>query len=347
VNLMKCSLLFVLAAGCSAMPSGSTQQPVAERFRAKLAEYERLCASGHYNDASTGCRLLKLSPRNFDGPGLVRVEGQPLPIPKEWVATKEGQFAHSIKLPQPLGADSGYSEGMSSQEYFEHLCAKEAGEFIYRTVDKVEGLMQLRPRSFAGGALMNHPYVIEDPYGHTAGLVEFSSYVYPLRYNFFETPARDLSRASPYQRKGFHPSYFLAPKPGQVIERISGYDGRHDLTAKKEFAVSPAASYGYVWRGVRRSNDRNMGIAGGELIVLDLQTHEVLGVRRGFVYASRMKEPSYSGIDWEFGAVCPRYNLEARGGRSKDGDFEYWFIRKVLKPVNLTRPEPYLDVKGN
>lgn len=346
MKLLKFSLLFMLAAGCSAVPFGSTQQPVAERFRAKLVEYERLCASGHYNDASTGCRLLKLSPRNFDGPGLVKVEGQPLPIPKEWVATKEGQFAHSIKLPQPLSADSGYREGMSPQEYFEHLCAKEAGEFIYRTVDKVEGLMQLRPRSFAGGALMNHPYVIEDPYGHVSDTQEFGRYIPPLRYEFFETAAQDWSKTPQNQRRFFHPSYFDAPAPDQVIERFSGYDGKDFATARKTFGVEPRSKYGYIWRGIRRPNDRAMGIAGGELIVLDLADRSVLGVRRGFVYASRMKEPSYSGIDWEFGAVCPRYNLEARGGRSKDGDFEYWFIRKVLKPINLTRPEPYLDVKG-
>ena len=35
----------------------------------------------------------------------------------------------------------------------------------------------------------------------------------------------------------------------------------------------------YVWRGITRPHDREMGIAGGELIVLDLQTNEVLGVQ--------------------------------------------------------------------
>jgi hypothetical protein len=90
-----------------------------------------------------------------------------------------------------------------------------------------------------------------------------------------------------------------------------------------------------------------MGIAAGELVVLDLRTHEVLGIRRGFAYGSRLVEPSHSSISWLVAKTCPHYDFAGRPGVSKDFDFEYWFIRKVLKPANLTKPEPYLDVKGN
>jgi len=253
-------VLVALIAGCGVMPSGIADRSIDERFRSKIAEYERECASGRANYADVGCRLLKLSPRNYDGPGMVTVEGQPLPIPQEWVATKEGRFAHSIRLPQPLGADSGYKEGMSPQQYFEHLCAKEAGEFIYRTVERVEGLYQMRPRSFAGNDLMSHLYAIEDPYGHLSSTQEFPRFVRPLRYRFFETAAQDWSTTPQSQRGSVHPSYFAAPKPGQVIERFSGYDGKNDLTAKKEFDIAPSSQYGYIWRGVRRPYDRESGM---------------------------------------------------------------------------------------
>jgi hypothetical protein len=342
----KYALFFALAAGCAAMPSGIAQQSILERFNSKLAEYQRLCASGHYNDASTGCKLLKLSPRNYGGPGMVTVEGQPLPIPQEWVATKEGRFAHSIKLPQPLSADSGYKQGMTPQQYFEHLCAKEAGEFIYRTVPKIEGLYQMRPRSFVGNDLLAHLYAMEDLYGHVTDIQEFGRYVRPLRYRFFETTAEDWSKIPTPQRQIFHPSYFETPKPGQVIERFSGYDGKDRATAKKEFDTAPSSRYGYTWRGVRRPFDRDMGIAAEELIVLDFRSQEVLGVRRGFLLAAPDREPSLSGVLWGV-SICPRYDFPGRPGVNKDFDFEYWFIRKVLKPINLTKPEPYLDVKGN
>ena len=38
----------------------------------------------------------------------------------------------------------GYGE--ASYVYFEHKCETDAGEFIYKTVENVEGLYQMRPR---------------------------------------------------------------------------------------------------------------------------------------------------------------------------------------------------------
>jgi hypothetical protein len=65
-------------------------------------------------------------------------------VPAEWVAAPEGKFAHSIKLPNPLPKDSGYKPGMSSEQYFDHLCKTEAGEFLYKTVENVEGCATAR-----------------------------------------------------------------------------------------------------------------------------------------------------------------------------------------------------------
>jgi hypothetical protein len=64
-----------------------------------------------------------------------------------------------------------------------------------------------------------------------------------------------------------------------------------------------------------------MGIAGGELIVLDLDTNEVLAVRRGYAL--------YAG-QWQLTTVCPKYGYE--GGWDKFGHFTYWFVGKVLRP---------------
>ncbi len=347
IKLRNMIVMLAALAGCAATDVLQGQS-VSERFRSKLNEYERLCGSGHYNDASTGCRLLKLSPRTFDGPGMVRVEGQPLLIPREWVQTEEGRFAHSIRLPQPLSADSGYRQEMTPQQYFEHLCAKEAGEFIYRTVEKVEGLYQMRPRIAERTEMLGHLYAMEDPYGYTT-IVGAEAYAYtrPFRYAFFETAARVWDSKVPAERRArVHPSLYSIPSPGQNVERWSGYDGRNDSSARKEYDTKPLARYGYTWRGVRRPMDRDMGIAGAELLVLDLHTDEVLGVRRGFVLAATDREPSMFGFGW-FAGICPRYSFPGQPGSNKGHDFEYWFIRKVLKPINLTKPEPYLDVKGN
>src|SRR5207237_4857872 len=73
------------------------------------------------------------------------------------------------KVPPPkwpeATADSGYKPGMSTQEYFEHLCKTEAGEFIYKTVENVEGIYQMRPREHVTDKMLMDRYFLEDPYG--------------------------------------------------------------------------------------------------------------------------------------------------------------------------------------
>jgi hypothetical protein len=60
------------------------------------------------------------------------------------------------------------------------------------------------------------------------------------------------------------------------------------------------------------------------LIVLDLDTQEVPGFRRGFAYTG----VGSRGSNWEFTPVCPKYGYQ--GGRDKDVNFSFWFVGKVL-----------------
>ena len=89
--------------------------------------------------------------------------------PADPLATEEGRFAQSIKIPNPVPEDSGYKLGMTPEEYFDHLCKTEAGEFIYKTVENVEGLYMLRPRKEATDYELEHLYALEDPYGQAVG----------------------------------------------------------------------------------------------------------------------------------------------------------------------------------
>ena len=52
--------------------------------------------------------------------------------------------------------------------FFDELCKKDAGEFIYKTVDKVEGIFQMRPRDASKDYFdrMRAGDVPEDPYGY-------------------------------------------------------------------------------------------------------------------------------------------------------------------------------------
>lgn len=87
--------------------------------------------------------------------------------------------------------------------------------------------------------------------------------------------------------------------------------------------------YAYTWRGIRRPYDRQYDIAGGELIVLDRITGEILGVRRSFASASLYK----TGIGWEFSYFCP--GLLNKGKRVVDKlSYPEPFISQVLTPID-------------
>lgn len=244
----------------------------------------------------------------------------------DWQATPEGRFAHSIKIPNPVPEDSGYRWWMRPSDYFRHLCAKEAGEFIFKTVENVEGIMQLRPRETgivdadSVSSKYRHLYAMEDPYGHWDGEVDEPAYdlVRPNRYEFFELPAGSI-RLPEWKQRFRHSSQREESRPEDAVERHFGYTGEMN-SMRKEFDANRRARYGFTWRGIKRPHDREMGIAGGELIVLDLETNEVLAVRRGYAL--------YRG-QWEFTPVCPKYGYE--GGWDKFGSFTYWFLGKVLR----------------
>ena len=102
VLLLGCVLLLVT--GCAA----SFAQTPGERFRQALKEMEANCAKRKLEKNEACGEVAKLKPAD------------PL-------ATEEGRFAHSIKIPNPVPEDSGYKPGMTPQEYFDHLCKTEAG----------------------------------------------------------------------------------------------------------------------------------------------------------------------------------------------------------------------------
>jgi hypothetical protein len=241
---------------------------------------------------------------------------------EDWHATEEGRFAHSIRIPNPVPEDSGYRPGMTQQEYFEHLCRNEAGEFIFRTVDNVDGIYQLRPRKIYSPAEWQHLYAIEDPYGYWPGEAENVGFTFahPTLYSFYEIPVSGVRRYPLSMKTTLDASLHAAPPPGAKVARYAGNDGVNWRSMKLEYDTQPKARYAFTWRGIKRPSDRELGIAGGELIVLDRQTNEVLGVRRGYVVWNR---------GWT-GRVCPKYGYG--GGQDKTTYFSTWFIAKVARP---------------
>jgi hypothetical protein len=238
-----------------------------------------------------------------------------------------------------------YRSGMSPLEYWRALCKAEAGEFIYKTVPKVTAIYQVRPRAKESEYAYRDRYAMEDPYGYIeseSGTLDnipavngpgFGSRKSPGTYPVFETPIleNDIPRVA---QKYYGPTLFQPVPPGKPYQRFFGYDRRDRKTRQLEYVSQLESRYGWTWRGIRRPQDREVGVAGGELAVVDLKTGEILGLRRGFALgALEAGKP----VNWFHGNVCPEYHLMPGIGqirnRNKDFDFSLWFINKVLVPV--------------
>ena len=238
-------------------------------------------------------------------------------------------WPYAGKVPPPKWPEapkqSVYRKGMTSKEYFDARCKAEAGEFIYKTVENVEGIYQIRPRLKASTETLHDRYVMEDPYGYTdreAQKVE-GIFVHPgFRYDFLEVPIAAVKIEE--RAKATFVRTSRVP--------IGGRRNRNDDGIKKQEAGTLQAQYGYTWRGIRRPYDRENNIAGGELIVVDLRTNNVLGMRRGFIHVQVPSTKDYS-VDWDHWYVCPRFTDQR--GVGKAPDFVYWFVGKILKPAKL------------
>ena len=274
-----------------------------ERFDQAMKKFSVNCAKAKLKPNDTACDILKLKPAD------------PL-------ATGEGRFAHSIKIPNPVPEDSGYKPGMTPQEYFDHLCKTEAGEFIYKTAENVEGIMQLRQRGKANYEY-SHLYAFEDPFGFEVNGAEVS-YVSPERYAYYEIAAI-VPQESVWRKDHVHPSMLEGPPQYAKYTRYFGYDGHSLKTMQRVYDARRKSRYGYTWRGIVRPHDREMGIGGGEVIILDLETNEVLGLQRGYAKFE---------IDERFGLARAGWRNRCPISPGTAGPHQD-FILRVLKPANF------------
>jgi hypothetical protein len=300
-------LILVLVTGCASGVFSKDETP-GQRFERTMNKFSENCAKAKLKPNDTACDILKLKPAD------------PL-------ATEEGRFAHSIKIPNPVPADSGYKPGMTPEQYFEHLCKTESGEFIYKTVEHVEGLLLMRTRQRATDDELQHLYALEAPYIEVHG--EYYSpgeyFVQPHlgKYQFLET---QFSKTEIGANEKRYRLYYRDEHAHPGRDYQTAIDGRFVrvpyIVAEKE-TQSLSSKYGVTWRGITRPHDRELGIAGSELIILSLETREVLAVRRGFKRTGGVRN-NLTGIWWLAGQTCPKLSEKP----------DHWFIRAVLKPAS-------------
>lgn len=274
---------------------------ISERFDQKIKDIRDKCSSLKLRPGDDCARMANLKPFDqFD--------------------SEEGRFAASLKLPSAVPVESGYRPGMNSKEYFEHLCTTEAGEFIYKSIDKVEGIFQMRPRVRPTYEYA-HLYAPEDPYGlWGSDDLRPESLGGPSRYAFVEAVAGSEGARSTYSGK-------VRSRPANARYVRYLVEGRQAnwYMNPSEYDTKLKSRYGFTWRGITRPHDRELGIAGSEVIVLDLVTQEVLGVHRAYArFDFTKKVRDKVGMAWV--DRCPDPSRKAESGPQKA------FVYKVLHP---------------
>lgn len=248
----------------------------------------------------------------------VKVEGDSEPVPVQWVQDEEARIAYSLKLPDAVPRavrfDFGAGSGSVALRYFNHLCRTEAGEWIFKKIENVEGFYFARPQGAPTSDVMTDPRGPEMPWIQRIFVLTGDSlhwqgawFIQPPLYNyrFVEQPRRETkwqaNITEPYVRLfGFTTERARNSDTGKLTDHFK------QVTPMQVIGIPTlTARYGYTWRGIKRPQDREHGISGGELIIYDLQSKEVLAVRRQFLIASRNPRGAGTAM-WEVAARCPQ-----------------------------------------
>ena len=305
-GIVKLWIALLLLAGC-ASPGGLFGEAVGEKFKKALANVDAYCKKnkmGPYLDrndpeswrraAVTDCEILKVKP--FDLNAVL--------------ATPEGKFAYSIQLPAPLDKPRvKRTDYRSAEEYFRALCEKEAGDHIFAAAENVDRIRQMRASPLSGEYSLGS-YSREGLF-MAAYPDPGSMFVAPVMnlYSFLEVP-ESVSKGDSVTRAGYRLFY---RDPGvQQSAPVYGVNSRS--------IEQPTARYAFIWRGVEQHEARDLGIIGGELIILDLGNMSVMAVRRDFsIYTVNLN-------------ISDRVEFFSKGCRVTSEE-SVNFITRVLKPA--------------
>ncbi|MDD2685201.1 MAG: hypothetical protein PHY62_03505 [Gallionella sp.] len=289
-NIAKRAVLLALLC----LPISGCAATVGQQFRDIMAEIDAQCRKdkqGPYFEQGipnhvrhSGCDILSIKPTD------------PL-------ATEEGRFAYSIKLPEPLDKPKvQYNKGISAESYFRELCEKAEGDFVFRTVEGVDGIKIMRPSSEVTGVPL-----WDETEGTPPGY-----FVATVNGMYQYVDAVELVQGSQINTQLFH--YAIDPK---LSSKIPPWGlGRYPIEKSE-------ARYGFTFRNSPLEN-RELGIKGRELIIMDLETNEVMAIRRRF---SKLNFMNHQSARLMQGTPC----------RLLDENLNDKFIARILKPVTQAK----------
>jgi hypothetical protein len=258
-----------------------------------------------------------------------KVAGQPFEVPKEWLITKGGQLAHDLVLPETLPKPVPFDFSAArlkallpmnptvQMQYWQHLCATEAGQYIFKTVEKVDSFAYMRlSQVLKQTEADNDRWIYEAPgFERWKWRKEGRS----IAGAYLEVPFTTyLSIELPLL-----PGPHVEPDDGPSnlwVREVRGEDEWERISRRgdeptnpadhlqfkkwaRERIAGPTEKFAVTWRGIRRPFDRDHLIAGHEWIVFDRSTREILAVLRDFAAAFGVRNTEH-GFNWRNAATC-------------------------------------------
>ncbi|WP_341922200.1 hypothetical protein [Polaromonas sp. YR568] len=228
-------------------------------------------------------------------------------------------------------AKTSYEEDVA---YVKELCAKYGGDKIYKTVDNVEGIFQMKARNPDQDKQWADQYGMEEPWALAFGDRGSSPSDLGIRgkgYWFIEQqPGYGLNEGPPYRRR------FLIGTTTKIQnsdpDAVVSSEGF--VLERTEAKVQKLKSrYGYVTEDLSTPELRKRWIGGGKLKIIDLNTHEILAERTDYYRATG----SQVKMAWVDGVSCRRDKLT----------YIPSFIRSVLRPpIALPTEQQLAKIKG-
>jgi hypothetical protein len=204
-------------------------------------------------------------------------------------------------------------QAMVGRMYFDNLCKTEAGEFIYKTVDNVEGLYQMRqrdPRDYLDR--MQAGDVPEDPFGHTNFEAQHPQFMFvappSYLYQFFEN---DLPEEGAKVIRPLANEIVGKVEADAKYRRYHGNEYREKRPMIEDRVASLTSRYGFTWRGIYHEYDQLFG---------------VIRWRNAGCRSTVERNPgaaSWVHLPQHGGGICPA---------GKTDQSLYRFISQVLKP---------------
>lgn len=215
--------------------------------------------------------------------------------------------------------------------YVKELCTKYGGDKIYRTVDNVEGVFQMKARNPDPDKQWADQYGMVEPWALAFGDRDDSAVklgTHGRGYWFVEQqPVFGQGDAPPFRRR------VLVDTGLKVRDKYPYGDHLDDplLTAKQISVKNLLSRYGYTTEDLTTPELRKRWIGGGKLTIIDLQTKEVLAEWTDYYRATGPQVK----MAWASGVSCRR-------GESIPG-----FIRSVLRPPQILPTQQQLSqIKG-